>query len=141
MDQETASLIDDLRHPGAALLLGLLEADRTEDELRECAPDLSQSAVNRKLRRLAGRGLIYREPGAKQQKGLMWGLVFRDETDDLVAAANALAQRSVQRREEQVAETAARLKRSRAHRRLRDVNAVQQELRVDSASPRAGIGD
>lgn len=141
MDDETASLIDDLRHPGAALLLGLLEADQTEDELRGCAPDLSQSCVNRKLRRLAKRGLIYREPGAKQQKGLMWGLVFRDETDDLLAAANALAQRSVQRKHSQVAQTAARLRRSRARRRLRDVNAVQEALRAESAAPRPSIGD
>lgn len=122
MDDETASLIDELRHPGAALLLGLLDIEMTEDELRECAPDLSQSAVNRKLQRLAERNLIRREPGSKQQRGLRWGLAFREETDDLLVAANKLAQRSVERRKEQVTETAHRLRRSRARRRLRDVS-------------------
>jgi DNA-binding HxlR family transcriptional regulator len=124
MDHETSSLLDELRHPGAALLLGLLEADQTEGELRKCAPDLSQSAVNRKLQRLAERELVYREPGSKQQRGLLWGLTFREETDDLIAAANKLARRSVERRTEQVAETAERLRQSRARRRLRDVSAT-----------------
>jgi DNA-binding HxlR family transcriptional regulator len=127
MDNETASLIDELRHPGAALLLRLLEAELTEGELRECAPSLSQSAVNRKLQRLAEKSLIRREPGSKQQKGLRWGLAFREETDDLLAAANKLAQCSVERREEQVAETADRLGRSRGRRRLRDVGDAAGE--------------
>jgi DNA-binding HxlR family transcriptional regulator len=122
MDNETASLIDELRHPGAALLLGLLDAELTEGELRGCAPDLSQSAVNRKLQRLAERNLIRREAGSKQQKGLRWGLAFREETYDLLVAANNLAERSVERRQEQVAETARRLRRGRARQPLRDVS-------------------
>jgi DNA-binding HxlR family transcriptional regulator len=122
VDDETASLIDELRHPGAALLLGLLEAELTEDELLQCAPDLSQSAVNRKLQRLAEKNLIRREAGSKQQKGLRWSLTFREETDEFLAAANKLAQCSVERRREQVAETALRLHRSRDRRRLRDVS-------------------
>jgi DNA-binding HxlR family transcriptional regulator len=126
MDDETASLIDELRHPGAALLLGLLNSELTEDELRECAPDLSQSAVNRKLQRLAEKNLIQREPGSKQQKGLRWGLAFREETDDLLVAANRLAQRSVERRGEQVTDTAELLHRSRARWQLRNVSDVAE---------------
>ena len=122
MDDETASLIDELRHPGAALLLALLDAELTEDELRQCASNLSQSAVNRKLQRLAEKNLIQREAGSKQQKGLRWGLAFREETDDLLEAANKLARRSAKRREEQVAETSRRLRQSRARHRLRDVS-------------------
>jgi DNA-binding HxlR family transcriptional regulator len=119
MDEETASLIDELRHPGSALLLALLDADMTEDDLRDCAPNLSQSAVNRKLQRLAERRLIKREAGSKQQKGLRWGLTFRDQTHDLLTAATQLAQCSVASREEDVADTALRLRRTRAQPRMR----------------------
>lgn len=122
MDEETASLIDALRHPGAALLLGLLDAELTEDQLLDCAPYHSQSAVNRKLQGLADRNLIRRETGSKQRKGLRWSLLFRDETEDLLQAANRLARRSVERREEQVGDTALQLRRIRARSRLRDVN-------------------
>jgi predicted transcriptional regulator len=122
MDEETASLIDALRHPGAALLLGLLDAELTEDQLLDCAPYHSQSAVNRKLQGLAERNLIRRETGSKQQKGLRWGLLFRNETEDLLEAANKLARRSVEHREEQVGDTARQLRRIRARSRLRDVS-------------------
>lgn len=122
MDQETALLIDALRHPGAALLLGLLDAELTENELLECAPYHSQSAVNRKLQCLAERNLIQRESGSKRQKGLRWSLVFRPETEDLLQAANRLAQRSVERREQELSDTARRLRRARARSRLRDVS-------------------
>jgi DNA-binding HxlR family transcriptional regulator len=122
VDEETASLIDELRHPGAALLLALLERDQTEDDLRRCAPDLSQSAVNRKLQRLAEKRLIQRETGSKQQKGLLWGLAFRVETGDLLVAANELARLSVERRAEQVAETSRGLRQRRDRRHLRDAS-------------------
>ncbi|MGA9874731.1 MAG: hypothetical protein WBQ21_02885 [Solirubrobacteraceae bacterium] len=122
MDEETASLIDALRHPGAALLLGLLDAERTEDQLLDYAPYHSQSAVNRKLQGLAERNLIQRESGSKQRKGLRWSLLFQDETEDLLQAANRLARRAVERREEQVGDTARQLRRIRARSRLRDVS-------------------
>jgi DNA-binding HxlR family transcriptional regulator len=127
MDMETASLIDELRHPGAALLLELLDGDQTEDHLRGAVPGLSQSAINRKLQRLADRHLIDREPGSKQQKGLRWRLVSRDGTHKLLAAANTLARLSLEAREEEVAETDHRLRRSRNLRRLRDVSNGARE--------------
>jgi DNA-binding HxlR family transcriptional regulator len=123
MDEETASLIDALRHPGAALLLGLLESEATEDELRCQAPGLSQSAINRKLAQLAEKRLIYRESGSRQQKGLLWGIVFREETEACLSAANLLARVGVERRQAQVAATQQRLARARAERRLREAKA------------------
>lgn len=120
MDEETASLIDALRHPGAALLLGLLGGDATEDELRLCAPDHSQSAVNRKLHQLAEKRLIHREPGPRQKKDLLWSLLFPEETHHLLNAATHLARLAVSRRAEQIAATEDRLQKSRAERRLRN---------------------
>jgi DNA-binding HxlR family transcriptional regulator len=122
MDEETASLIDVLRHPGAALLLALLGGDATEDELLLFAPNHSQSAVNRKLHQLAEKRLIYREPGSRQRKELMWSLVFPEETDQLLNAAAHLAGLAVSRRAEQIEATEQRLRRSRAARRLRNVS-------------------
>lgn len=121
MDEETASLIDVLRHPGAALLLGLLGGDATEAELRLCAPNHSQSAVNRKLHQLAEKRLIHREPGPQHKKELLWSPVFPEDTDHLLNAATHLARMGVSRRAEQVAATEQRLGRSRAERRLRNV--------------------
>jgi DNA-binding HxlR family transcriptional regulator len=122
MDTETALLIDELRHPGAAILLELLDGDRTEEVLRTAIPSLSQSAINRKLQRLAERHLIAREPGLKQQKGLHWRLMYRNEVDDLLAAANTLARLSLDSRREEIDETTGRLRRVRDFRRLRDVS-------------------
>lgn len=122
MDEETASLIDALRHPGAALLLGLFESEATEDELRRHVPDLSQPAVNRKLAQLAEKRLIYRESGSRQKKGLLWGLVFREETEAFQSAANVLAGVGVERRRAQVAATQQRLARARAERDLREIS-------------------
>lgn len=115
-------MIDVLRHPGAALLLALLGGDATEDELLLFAPNHSQSAVNRKLHQLAEKRLIYREPGSRQRKELMWSLVFPEETDQLLNAAAHLAGLAVSRRAEQIEATEQRLRRSRAARRLRNVS-------------------
>lgn len=115
-------MIDELRHPGAALLLGLLDAEQTEDDLRQYAPNLSQSAINRKLQRLAESHIIRRETGSKQQKGLRWKLAFREETHDLLSAANRLVQRAIDEREDEVADTALRLRRTRPRAYLRDVS-------------------
>lgn len=121
MDTETEQLFDELRHPGAALLLELLAGGQTEDALCGRIPQLSQSAINRKLQRLSDRRLVAREPGSKQQRGLRWHVMFPDETEGLLRAANELARLSLEARRDEAIETDERLSRTRDRRRLRAI--------------------
>lgn len=122
MDLQTSNILDSLKHPGGALLFGLLEGDATEEQLCVHAAELSQSTVNRKLDELRRLGLIEREPGHKQAKGLRWSLVFPNDTFTLFRASTELTRSLLQDQEEERKRFESGVKRAHASQRLRDVS-------------------
>jgi DNA-binding HxlR family transcriptional regulator len=122
VDPRTARLFGALKRPGAALLLRLLEGPATEAELIEADPAATQPTANRRLAQLEELGVIERDPGEPHAPGRSWRLTFAEEVDALVTTANDLSESLARREEALREETRRRLRRSRAHRRLRDVS-------------------
>lgn len=104
------------------MLFSLLEGDATEADLCERIPDVSQPTVNRALWQLHGLGLVERESGPKQAKGLRWSLRAPDETHSAFLAVTRLVPLGLQRQEESRARTERRLARARGNRQLRNVS-------------------
>lgn len=117
MDERTADLFEALRHPGAAFLLELLDADATESHLVGGVKRTTQATANRRLAALERAGVVARSAGRTKAPGRLWTLVHPGETDELLRAALALSEVTAERDRVQHEETNRALKRSRAKRR------------------------
>jgi DNA-binding HxlR family transcriptional regulator len=122
VDTPTTNFLDALKHPGGSVLFSLLEGEATEADLCERIPDVSQPTLNRALWQLHGLGLVAREEGPKQAKGLRWSLLAPDETHNAFLAVTRLVQLSLRGQEESRARTELRLAKARGERQLRDVS-------------------
>lgn len=91
MDARTAELIDALRHPGAALIVELLEESATEAYLLANVQRTTQATANRRLRKLETVGLVEREQGKSKAPGRRWQVRHGRELAAMLRAAVALA--------------------------------------------------
>lgn len=90
MDLRTNQLLSALDAPSVEILLALLKQSLPESDLLARIPDLKQSQVNKKLKRLAEVGLI-RRPGSTRRGG-QWEISAREPTRDLLSALLALSE-------------------------------------------------
>lgn len=123
MDDRTTAIARALYPPNTDVLLSLLDAPATENDL-VAALGLGQSTVNRRLTQLSQAGLVSRESGKAHAPNLPWHVNHAREVDAVLQRLLDLADAVEAASHAQRADARSRLAQARANRLgVRDISA------------------
>lgn len=131
MDDRTARILRALNPEGVDLLLLLLDAPATEQQLTDNLP-CSLSTVHRRLSALADAGLVEHQEGVKYGPHRPWRVLHAAETDSLIRSLLDLADRAESASTSARNESRATLGRARAARS--GLRSVADEVSLETGA-------
>lgn len=124
MDDKTVKTVNALAHPGASILLRLVDGDATEAALVRAVEGATQGTTHRRLVQLELLGVLERSGRGWRAPGRLWSVAHPIEVVALLEAALTLSDAIEGRDREQRDAAREVLKRSRVtQRRLRAVGS------------------